>query len=216
MRGIVVLLLFASVSFADVVDYWGIYEKKEVKKEQKVEKKEKKKVQKRYPPPDVVLQESKRWLENKLKKEQPPIVYYYFKNPEKYKEVARQWTEYLNEKGRAMVVPQVELIQENKHFLQEMERELKQRGYVFLYFYNRDCPACKMTEPEIQNLERYFKVIRIELHADPEAFKLWNVERTPTVIAVSKKEKKAYRLVGYQTWKEMLQYFYLRVRGETR
>jgi thiol-disulfide isomerase/thioredoxin len=44
------------------------------------------------------------------------------------------------------------------------------------------CPACKAAEPEIEKLEADYKVVRIDIDADPDSARKYNIESVPTFI----------------------------------
>ena len=210
MRKFIASLLIIGNAFAynpNAVDYWGT-EKSGVSSEKLVVSSEKKKKEEDG---KKILEESKRWYEEKLKKEQPPIVYYYFKNPEKYKKYAYEWVKWLNSKGNRMIYGQLSFVR-GEESQKQMIKQMKERGYRILYFYNKDCSACKAVKPEIKNLSHKIKVFFIEMHKNPDMFIKWNIQRTPTVIAVSPIEKKAYRWEGVFDEFSLIEYFYKRLK----
>ena len=44
------------------------------------------------------------------------------------------------------------------------------------------CAACKLAEPEITKLEENYRIVRIDIDADPDSARKYNIEAVPTFI----------------------------------
>lgn len=73
------------------------------------------------------------------------------------------------------------------------------------------CPACKMMEPVIKDLEEKYKgkltVEHVYLEEHPEVAKQYNVRYVPTLIYLDAGGKEVAQEVGYKSLDEVLQTF---------
>lgn len=217
---IVLLLLISSLKVYAVVDYWGIAPnsfKKNKPKEKVIEvktKRESKPSGVKEIKKEDLIKESIKWYEEKIKKEKPPVEYYYFKDPEKYSEEYIKWIQWKQAKINDLIRPVLRHTRISYVESSEIIEVLKRKGYILFYFYRPDCSYCKAEEPEISILkEKGMKVVEINIYKHPLFALKWKVDVTPTMILVSKKEKKAFRLVGYIPAIEMLNKFYQMVES---
>ena len=188
------VLLFNN-SYA-VVDYWGLTKPKEEKKQEQEKS------------PEEVLQESIKWYEEKISKEKAPIEVFYFKNPEKYKEAYLKWLQWQQNKVNELVNPVTGITKASYKDYQEILSMFNQRGYELLYFYKPDCPYCNAMSSEIDILQKFIKVHKINVYDNLWMALKWKVYATPTLILVSAKEKKAFRIEGYMPAVEVANNFY--------
>lgn len=210
---IVILLLLIVYGANANVDYWGIKQDKspfsiKVKKKKKDVSKEEKQ--------GDILELSKKWYENKIKKERAPIEYYYFKNPQKYKKQYYAWLQWKRKKEEQLLRNYLAEAKAHLFNLTDAIRFLKKRGYVILYFYKPDCPYCKAEKPEIQYLSNYFEIYTVNIYEKPYEALKWRIKATPTIIAVSPKEKKAFRVEGYIDAFSLIKYFYEKAKAEDK
>ena len=206
------LILISLVTFVYVyaeVDYWGIYKKESIE-----EKVYEKKINQEEPTAQELFELSKKWYLKRLKKEKSPVEYYYFLNPEKYADAYWKWITWIQEKGNNLIQPVIAKARDESVDFEKAVKVLKARGYSILYFYSPICPYCKASEPEVERIERYLKVYRIDVTKEKDMVSKWNVNTTPTFIAVSPLERKAYRIVGYQPYTQIIYQIYKRVKDE--
>ena len=206
---LVIYLTSVVLAFAEV-DYWGVSVKQEIppfstsiKNQEKQEK-----------TPEEILEESKRWYEEKLKREKPPIEYLYFKNPEKYKKVYFAWLKWKGEKVGELLRNYVSEVKSNEFSIDKAIKYLKNKGYSILYFYKPDCPYCQAEKPQIEYLSQYFAIYTVNVYENPLEAQKWKIVVTPTMIAVSPKEKRAFRVEGYIDATQLIKIFYERVKGK--
>jgi len=205
------------------VDWWG---KPKPKEEKPKEEKKKKEVKVESPKPvlapekeltaEEIFKKSVEEYENKLKKEKTLVEYLYFKDPSNpvYQEAFKKWIEWKQKKVIETTVPIIGYARANHYSKWEVIDWLKKHRYVFFYFYRPDCPYCKATEGQVKTLEELgFKVYWINAYRDPQMFERWRIRATPTLIAVSKYDKKAVRWEGVFNAYSVLQYFYARLKG---
>lgn len=214
-RIVISLLAFVYVSLADV-DYWGI-SKKEVKKDIPVKIKKSVDIQgqkTKEPTDNELLEASIKWYLKKLKKEKSPVEYYYFINPEKYKNAYWKWLSWIQDRTNRVVNPVIAFARNERLDVEKAVRELKKRGYEIMYFYSPTCPYCNASKPEVERLENYFKVYRIDITKDVYTARRWNINVTPTYIAVSPVEQRAYRITGYHPYTEVIYYFYRQIKND--
>ncbi len=209
------LILFSILAFGygyAEVDYWGIsQQEKQIKVEKhKMEKqKEPKRITKKEKiSPEQLVEESKKWYLKKLKKEKPPIEYYYFTNPEKYADEYWRWLLWKQEKGNELVNPTIVRARAGNIKIDKIVQILKDKNVQVLFFYSPTCPYCQASEPEVNRIENYLKVYRIDITKDRQTALKWNINTTPTFIAVSPLERKAFRIVGYQPYTQIIYQIY--------
>jgi len=229
------MLALVSYSFAEVdywgtlqkqVDYWGILQKQSPPSDNKpvevpkntdnkpIKIEPPKESSKAEPDPDKVLKESIKWYEEKLKKEKPPIEYWYFIDTDKYAKAYLEWLKWQQEKGNQLVNPVMANASNESLMTGDIEKivkDLKKRGYYVLYFYRPDCPYCQAFKPEIEKIEKNFKVFAINVYQRPDLVSFWGVTGTPTTIFISQKEKKTARFVGYGNYVQVLVSIYSQV-----
>jgi len=198
---IIVFLLFINSFVYANVDYWGTslikQETKKVKQKQKVD----------------LVKESIKWYEEKIKKEKPPIEYYYFLNPEKYANDYIKWIQWKQSKINDLTRFVFRHARVNYVSVKDIITYLKQRGYILFYFYRPDCLYCEAQKPEIKHLQiEGLKVIWINIYKKPYFALKWRIDITPTMILVSKKEKKAFRIAGFMPSIELIHKFYKMVK----
>lgn len=206
--GVVLLVLFASISFSaffdNPVDYF--------KKEEEVSKKELKEEYYRK-----VWRETQNWFP----KDVSPIERELYKNPhdpilqEMYKKYVEERT------YRSRLIAQILL----SHFKskEDILRGIKESALRFLYFYSPTCPYCKISEVALEDLSRSAEIITINVDSEnpqvQEMVALFQVRATPTLVAM-----KGIRVVdvwiGAFTWDSMEFHRWLsglvsKVRGET-
>ena len=204
---IVILLLSLGIAYADV-DYWGIKTQKHIKVEKKVESKNE------FINGDKLLEESKKWYYEKIRKEKPPIEFYFFKDPKKYKKQYYTWLKWKREKEEELMRNYLAEAKANLFNLNEAIKYLQKKGYSILYFYKPDCPYCKAEQPEIEYLSNYFQIYKVNIYKKPIEAMKWRIKATPTIIAVSPREKKAYRVEGYIDAFSLIKYFYTKSKEE--
>lgn len=207
-RILTIYLTSVAIAFGEV-DYWGFSVKPKTSPSSTVVKEENKEKSK-----EEILKESIKWYEEKVKREKPPIEYLYFKNPEKYKDVYIAWLKWKNEKGRDLLRYTLAELRKNAVDIESAVKYLKNRGYVILYFYKPDCPYCRAETPQIEYLSQYFKIYTVNIYENPIEAQKWRIVVTPTMIAVSPKEKRAFRVEGYMDALQLIKVFYEKVRGE--
>jgi len=209
------------------VDWWGSSKpqvEKKVKKEEK-QSKQNRQIKVANPLPskgeqltaEEIFRKSVEEFENKLKKEKTLVEYLYFKDPSNpvYQEAYRKWIEWKQKKVIETTAPIIGYARFQHKSKYEVIDWLKRHKYVFLYFYRPDCPFCQATKSQVEELENLgFKVFWINAYEDPQMFERWHIRATPTLIAVSKYDKKAVRWEGVFNAYSVLQYFYARLRGE--
>ncbi|GEM_PF-2517383 len=214
MRATLFLLPFLtfSLNLQSEVNWWNNPQKEKVTVS-KPKKETKPKISS-----EKLFQESVKWFEQKLKREKPPAEYYFFLNPNNpvYQEAYIKWLKWKAEKIRQIVYSSLGGIENTKSFNlteKEVVNWLKRKGYRFLFFYNKNCPYCKADFPEVEKLAKNFDVFWIEIHEAPQMFAKWRITATPTLIAVSPKEKKAVRWEGYFRYPDVLFFFYRKLFG---
>lgn len=82
---------------------------------------------------------------------------------------------------------------------EELEKKLKNKENVIVYFFSSTCPHCKRTTPILMPLAKEMKVdiVQYNLLEFEEGWDQYHIEATPTLVHfVSGKE--ADRVVGYQ------------------
>lgn len=190
------------------VDYWGIPQKQETKQEAKQETKQEKELS-----DEELLKESIKWYEEKIKKEKSPVEYAYFKDPERYKEAYWKWLSWQQDKNNSLVNPVVMYSRLGSDW-DKMIDYFKVNDYRFMYFYKEGCEYCLAMEGEIRTIEASgIKVYRISVEKDRDVASKWNITMTPTVIMVSPKDRKAYRIEGYMTANEVISNFFKLIKG---
>jgi len=168
---------------------------------------------------DRIFEESVKWYENKLKREKAPAEYYFFLDPNNpiYRDAYIKWLRWKQEKLRQIVYSSLGSIKNERELfrlsLKDVIEALKGKGYRFMFFYNRNCPYCRADFPEVEKLAKHFEVYWIEIHEAPQMFAKWKISATPTLIAVSPKEKKAARWEGYFRYPDVLFFFYQKLFG---
>ena len=216
-------LTFTSSAFAydqKPVDYWGDNKdevlKNNDKKEEKItqDKAEKKDdlqkvmvVENKYEsmddktlmslPPDQLLQMSIDAYNQKIKKNLTPIEYAYFKDPNnpQLQMAYRKWIEYQNSKATQVINPQISIVMQEKSKIAAIIDELNKKGYEVLFFYGNDLNSLEADKTITMLQQNGLKVTRYS-PKDTDMFKKWNIDAIPTTILVSKKDNKAFKLVG--------------------
>ena len=216
--GFLISLSLISAGFGysnDPVDYWGDAKKEEPKKvEEKKQTNEKKEdlqkvmvVENKYEsmddktllslPPDQLLQMSIDAYNQKIKKNLTPIEYAYFMNPNdpQLQMAYRKWIEYQNSKATQVANPQIAIVMQEASKINSIVNELNKRGYEVLFFYGNDANSLEADKVITMLQQNGLKVSRYS-PKDADMFKKWKVDAIPTTILVSKKENKAFKLIG--------------------
>jgi thiol-disulfide isomerase/thioredoxin len=149
---------------------------------------------------EEIFKKSVREFENRLKKNKTLVEYLYFKDPSNpvYQKAYRMWIEWKQRKTIALTQPLIGYARyqgvEGYNDVYKAVEFFKKHKYVFFFFYRPDCPYCIATKPQVRVLEQLgLKVYWLNAYTDPEMFERWRVSITPTLIAVSKYDKKAVR-----------------------
>jgi hypothetical protein len=219
--GFLISLSFISTGYSytnDPVDYWGDATKKkeepkkaEEKNQQTSEKKEDLQkvmvVENKYEgmddktlmslPPDKLLQMSIDAYNQKIKKNLTPIEYAYFMNPSdpQLQMAYRKWIEYQNSKATQVINPQIAIVSQEASKINVVINELNKKGYEILFFYGNDANSLEADKVITMLQQSGLKVARYSLK-DADMFRKWKVDAIPTTILLSKKENKAFKLIG--------------------
>ena len=220
ITGFLIGLSLISTGFSytnDPVDYWGNSVKKEEPKkveEKKPQANEKKEdlqkvmvVENKYEsmddkslmslPPEQLLQMSIDAYNQKIKKNLTPIEYAYFMNPNdpQLQMAYRKWIEYQNSKATQVANPQIAIVMQETAKISSIINDLNKRGYEILFFYGNDANSLESDKVITMLQQNGLKVSRYSTK-DTDMFKKWKVDAVPTTILISKKENKAFKLVG--------------------
>jgi hypothetical protein len=217
--GFLIGLSLISTGFSytnDPVDYWGDTKKEEPKKveEKKQQASEKKDelqkvmvVENKYEgmddktlmslPPEQLLQMSIDAYNQKIKKNLTPIEYAYFMNPNdpQLQMAYRKWIEYQNAKASQVINPQIAIVSQEEAKINLTINDLNKKGYEILFFYGNDANSLEADKVITMLQQSGLKVTRYSLK-DADMFRKWKVDAVPTTILLSKKENKAFKLVG--------------------
>lgn len=82
---------------------------------------------------------------------------------------------------------------------EELEKKLKNKENVIVYFFSSTCPHCKRTTPILMPLAKEMKVdiVQYNLLEFEEGWDQYHIEATPTLVHFMS-GKEADRVVGYQ------------------
>jgi len=217
----ILLILFVFLSLPSLaspcIDFWGEgcgVKEKEVKEKKKVERDVK------VSPPKLskkellekLFKESLNWTPDNLS----PLERYVATHPEDT-EALRYLRRYIiTRKVRACYI-EAGLIGESFEKCERMREELLKalqssakkrrfKNYEFLFFYSPSCPHCQKVFPVVLKELQGENLELIEANSNnAEIYEEWGVTTVPTLIAVNRKKKKAYRLRGFN--EKALQYF---------
>ncbi|MBX0311511.1 MAG: hypothetical protein JHC31_06995 [Sulfurihydrogenibium sp.] len=214
--GFLIGLSLISVGYGytnDPVDYWGDVKKEPKKVEEKKQQEKKEDLQKvmvienKYEsmddkalmslPPDKLLQMSIDAYNQKIKKNLTPIEYAYFMNPNdpQLQMAYRKWIEYQNSKAMQVANPQIAIVMQETAKIGSIVNELNKKGYEILFFSGNDANSLETDRVITMLQQNGMKVSRYSLK-DTDIFKKWKINAVPTTILLSKKENKAFKLVG--------------------
>jgi len=222
-----ILLIFTSLSFSLSLDtgvnWWGTPQGDKTKK---VDKTNPSKVVQRggesydNMTAEEIFKESIKEFEDRLKRDKPLVEYLYFKDPNNptYRKAYLMWIEWKQRKTLEITRPVIAYARyQNLEAGGDKYRIVdwfKRHRYIFFYFYRPDCPYCKANERQSRILEQLgLKVVRFNAYTDAEMFERWNIRITPTIVAVSKYDKKAVRWEGTFNAYSLLRYFYARLKN---
>jgi len=207
-----------SLNLNSGVDWWGT----SVGNTTKVEKvKKKEEVKKKTPTAEnkpltaeEIFRKSVEEFEKRLKKNKILVEYLYFKDPSNpvYQKAYRMWIEWKQKKTTEIVSPLIGYARGSHMDTSKVIDWFKAHRYVFFFFYRPDCSYCRASYSQVRELENLgFTVYWINAYEDPWMFQRWHIRATPTLIAVSKVDKKAVRWEGTFNTYSVLQYFYARL-----
>jgi thiol-disulfide isomerase/thioredoxin len=216
-------ILSFSLNLNSGVNWWGTANTTEKRNEVAKKEKEKKPIQ---PPQknrteekltaEEIFKKSVEQFENRLRKNKTLVEYLYFKDPSNpvYQKAYKKWIEWKQKKTTEIVSPLVGYARGSHIDTSKVIEFFKAHKYVFFFFYRPDCPYCRASYGQVKELENLgFKVYWINAYEEPEMFQRWHIRATPTLIAVSKIDKKAVRWEGSFNTYSVLQYFYARLKN---